>query len=108
MFTYKKEGESMEKIISIVTLIVLYWIVLLTYSDNLEYDSIFYLASSLFILSLIFICFLKIKDKINIFILIALLNISAIYLTVNFLIGIILFLAFIVILCFSIYSYISK
>ncbi|MBX9955435.1 hypothetical protein H7T43_10985 [Peribacillus simplex] len=98
----------MKKIISIVTLIVLYWIVLLTYSDNLEYDSIFYLASSLFILSLIFIWFLKIKEKINIFILIALLNISAIYLTVNFLIGIILFLAFIVILCFSIYSYISK
>lgn len=98
----------MKKIISIVTLIVLYWIVLITYSDNLEYDSIFYLASSLFILSLIFICLLKIKDKINIFILIALLNISAIYLTVNFLIGIILFLAFIVILCFSIYSHISK
>lgn len=51
MFAYKKEGESMKKIISIITLIVLYWIVLLTYSDNLEYDSIFYLASSLFILS---------------------------------------------------------
>ena len=57
MFTYKKEGESMKKIISIVTLIVLYWIVLLTYSDNLEYDSIFYLASSLFFLSLIFLFF---------------------------------------------------
>lgn len=98
----------MKKIISLVTLIVLYSIVLLTHSDTLEYDSIFYLASSLFIFSLIFIVFLKTKEKINIFILIALLNVSAIYLTINFLIGIILFLAFIIILCFSIYSYINK
>ncbi len=98
----------MKKIVSIVTLIVLYLFVLITHSYTLEYDSIFYLSSSLFIFSLIFIFFLKTKEKINIFILIAFLNVSAIYLTVNFLIGIILFLAFIMILCFSIYSYISK
>lgn len=98
----------MKKIISIVTLIVLYWIVLLTYSDNLEYDSIFYLASSLFFLALIFLFFLKTKEKINIFTLIALLNVSAIFLTVDFLIGVILFLLLIMILCFCIYSFISK
>ncbi|AOH56117.1 hypothetical protein ABE28_017275 [Peribacillus muralis] len=98
----------MKKIVSIVTLIVLYSFVLLTHNDTLEYDSIFYLSSSLFIFSLIFIFFLKTKEKINIFILIAFLNVSAIYLTVNFLIGIILFLAFIMILCFSIYSYLNK
>lgn len=98
----------MEKLLKICLPLIIYLIFIFTSFNDLSQESIFYLASFLFFLSLIFMIFIKETMRINIFLLIAILNLAGIYILLNFVIGITIFIIVIISLFVCIYLYIKN
>ncbi|AMM92600.1 hypothetical protein UP17_08645 [Peribacillus simplex] len=97
----------MFKFVKIFFVVLLYWYVV-RYQKSYPADFVFYLASILFFLSIIFSLFYKNKHRVNIFLISALSSLSMIFaLYAHFLIGILTFFTFSLILFFYCYVFIS-
>lgn len=97
----------MFKFVKIFFVVLLYWYVV-RYQKSSPADFLFYLSSILFFLSIIFSLFHKNKHRVNIFLIIALSNISMIFaLYAHFLSGILTFFTFSLILFFYCFLFIS-
>jgi hypothetical protein len=98
----------MFKFIKILFVLLLYlYIVIFQVNGQLEF--LFYLASLLFFLSIILSLRYKNKHRINIFLIIALMNFFMIFtLYVHFISGILIFFCMAMILFFYCFSFISK
>lgn len=97
----------MFKFFKIIFVILLYLYIVVFHVDG-QLEFLFYLASFLFFLSVIISLRYKNKHRVNIFLIIALMNISMIFtLYVHFVSGILMFFSMVMILFFYCFLFIS-